>query len=145
MLKYLLILCLSLLCTSQSYAAEQPNIILILVDVPGYSDLGCYGGEIDTPNIDALAAGGVRLTQLYNSARCCPSRASLMTGLYPSQAGIGDFTTGKPSPTRGPGYLGRLSDQCATIAEVLKPGWLRLLLRRQVAHAPRDRSNQAGL
>jgi len=102
-------------------AAERPNIIVILADDLGYSDLGCYGGEIHTPNIDSLAAGGVRLTQVYNSARCCPSRASLMTGLYPSQAGIGDFTTNKPSRDRGPGYLGRLNDQCATIAEVLKP------------------------
>lgn len=102
-------------------AAEQPNIIVILADDLGYSDLGCYGGEMDTPNIDGLAAGGVRFTQLYNSARCCPSRASLMTGLYPSQAGIGDFTTTNPSPTRGPGYLGRLRDDCVTLAEVLKP------------------------
>jgi arylsulfatase len=101
--------------------ATRPNIVLILADDLGYSDLGCYGGEIRTPNIDALAAGGVRFTQLYNSARCCPSRASLMTGLYPSQAGIGDFTTARPSPTRGPGYLGRLNDQCVTLAEVLKP------------------------
>lgn len=101
--------------------SSQPNILLILADDLGYSDLGCYGGEMHTPNIDALAARGVRFTQLYNSARCCPSRASLMTGLYPSQAGIGDFTTSDPSPNRGPGYLGRLNDQCVTLAEVLKP------------------------
>ncbi|MEM0924839.1 MAG: sulfatase-like hydrolase/transferase, partial [Planctomycetota bacterium] len=100
---------------------DQPNIVLILADDLGYSDLGCYGGEINTPNIDALAADGVRMTQVYNSARCCPSRASLMTGLYPTQAGIGDFTTNRPNPTRGPGYLGRLNNNCATIAEVLKP------------------------
>ena len=101
-------------------AGDRPNIIVILADDLGYSDLGCYGGEISTPNIDALASTGARFTQLYNSARCCPSRASLMTGLYPSQAGIGDFTTGKPDPNRGPGYLGRLSDQCVTMAEALK-------------------------
>ncbi|MCC9641806.1 arylsulfatase [Rhodopirellula sp. JC740] len=99
----------------------RPNIVLILADDLGYSDLGCYGGEINTPNIDALAADGVRMTQVYTSARCCPSRASLMTGLYPTQAGIGDFTTNNPSPTRGPGYLGRLNENCATLAEVLKP------------------------
>ncbi|MEZ6131689.1 MAG: arylsulfatase [Planctomycetaceae bacterium] len=110
-----------LVCIESSAAVERPNIIVILADDLGYSDLGCYGGEIHTPNIDSLAAGGVRFTQVYNSARCCPSRASLMTGLYPSQAGIGDFTTNQPSPDRGPGYLGRLNDQCATIAEVLKP------------------------
>ena len=96
--------------SGEAVANERPNIIVILADDLGYSDLGCYGGEINTPNIDALGAGGVRFTQLYNSARCCPSRASLMTGLYPSQAGIGDFTTNKPSKTRGPGYLGRLSE-----------------------------------
>lgn len=104
-----------------SYGAEKPNIILILADDLGYSDLGCYGGEISTPSIDALANHGVRFTQFYNSARCCPSRASLMTGLYPSQAGIGDFTTREPSPDRGPGYLGRLNNQCITLAEMLKP------------------------
>jgi len=103
------------------HAAGKPNVLIILADDLGYSDLGCYGGEMPTPNIDALASGGARFTQLYNSARCCPSRASLMTGLYPSQAGIGDFTTGRPSSTRGPGYLGRLNDHCVTLAEVLKP------------------------
>lgn len=117
----LLALFLSLLMACSAVASEQPNIIVILADDLGYSDLGCYGGEINTPNLDALAAGGVRMTQVYNSARCCPSRASLMTGLYPSQAGIGDFTTNKPSPTRGPGYIGRLNDDCVTMAEVLKP------------------------
>ncbi|EMI22706.1 arylsulfatase, partial [Rhodopirellula maiorica SM1] len=102
-------------------AAERPNILVFLADDLGYSDLGCYGGEIPTPHIDSLAEGGVRFTQVYNSARCCPTRASLMTGLYPSQTGIGDFTTGRPDPKRGPGYIGRLNDQCATLAEVLKP------------------------
>ncbi len=100
---------------------KQPNIILILADDLGYSDLGCYGGEIDTPHIDALAAGGAKFTQVYNSARCCPSRASLMTGLYPTQAGIGDFTTDKPDLNRGKGYLGRLREDCVTMAEVLQP------------------------
>lgn len=112
---------ISIAFTSVSGERKRPNIILILADDLGYSDLGCYGGEISTPHIDSLAAGGVRFTQLYNSARCCPSRASLMTGLYPSQAGIGDFTTKKPNPKRGPGYLGRLNNECATLAEVLKP------------------------
>ncbi len=101
--------------------AAKPNVLVILADDLGYSDLGCYGGEIETPHVDRLAKNGARLTQLYNSARCCPSRASLMTGLYPSQAGIGDFTTNKPNPNRGPGYLGRLNEQCVTLAEALKP------------------------
>lgn len=100
---------------------RRPNVLVILADDLGFSDLGCYGGEIRTPHLDALAKRGVRLTQMYTSARCCPSRAALMTGLYPSQAGIADFTSDKPDPRRGPGHLGRLSDQCVTLAEVLGP------------------------
>ena len=76
------------------------------------------GGEIRTPNIDALAANGLRFTQCYNSSRCCPSRASLLTGLYPHQAGIGRFVGPEG---RLSGYLGRLSDRCLTLAEVLRP------------------------
>jgi len=67
----------------------QPNIVVILADDMGYSDLGCYGSEIATPHLDKLAAGGVRFTQFYNAARCCPTRASLLTGLYPHQVGMG--------------------------------------------------------
>jgi arylsulfatase A-like enzyme len=73
-------------------APKQPNIVLILADDLGYSDLGSYGGEIDTPNLDQLAAGGTRLTQFYTTARCSPSRASLLTGLHPHQTGIGILT-----------------------------------------------------
>ena len=76
-------------------AAERPNIVVILADDMGFSDLGCYGGEIATPNLDALAAGGVRFTQFYNTARCCPTRASLLTGLYPHQAGVGHMMEDK--------------------------------------------------
>ncbi|RYX84814.1 hypothetical protein EON83_07680, partial [bacterium] len=83
-----------------------PNVLLILADDLGWSDLGCYGGEIKTPNIDALANEGLRFTQCYNSARCCPSRASLLTGLVPNQAGIRDMS-------------GQLSDRAVTLAEVL--------------------------
>ncbi|MFN3150253.1 arylsulfatase [Bremerella sp.] len=114
-------LILALGVTFHASAADRPNILLILADDLGYSDLGCYGGEIQTPNIDRLASGGVRFTQFYTSARCCPTRASLMTGVYPSQAGIGDFTTNQPSKTQGPGYLGRLNENCVTLAEALKP------------------------
>lgn len=98
--------------------ATRPNILLLLADDLGFSDLGCYGGEIRTPHLDALAAQGVRFTQCYNSSRCCPSRASLLTGLYPHQAGIGRFV-GKGNEL--PGYRGRLSDRCVTLAEVLRP------------------------
>jgi len=83
----------------------------------GFSDLGCYGSEIPTPHLDSLAEGGLRFTQFYNTGRCCPTRASLLTGLYPHQAGVGHMTEDKNLP----GYRGRLNDQCVTIAEVLKP------------------------
>lgn len=94
----------------------RPNIVLILADDMGYSDIGCYGGDVDTPNLDALAQSGVRFTQMYNTARCCPSRASLLTGLNPHQTGVGHMVgriAGAPS------YQGFLNDNCATIAEVL--------------------------
>jgi arylsulfatase A-like enzyme len=100
---------------------RPPNVLVILADDLGYSDLGCYGGEIPTPNIDALASRGLRFTQTYNSARCCPSRASLITGLYPHQTGIGSFVTAQPDPKRGPAYLGHLNEQCVGFAQVLKP------------------------
>jgi arylsulfatase A-like enzyme len=100
-------------------ALARPNILVILADDLGYSDLGCYGGEIYTPNLDRLAQGGVRFTQFYNAARCCPSRAALLTGLYPHQAGMGGMVSAQPE-RRFPGYAGELSDRCATIPEVLK-------------------------
>ena len=98
--------------------ASRPNILLILADDLGWSDLGCYGGEIRTPHLDALAAVGVRFTQFYNSARCCPSRASLLTGLYPHQAGVGHMTADRGA--RFPGYRGALNERCVTLAEVLR-------------------------
>src|SRR2546430_15395685 len=73
-------------------AATRPNILVILVDDMGYSDIGCYGGEIHTPNLDKLAHEGVRFTQFHNTARCCPTRAALLTGLYPHQAGVRHMT-----------------------------------------------------
>ena len=94
----------------------RPNVVLILVDDMGFSDIGCYGGEVRTPNLDRLAAGGVRLSQFYNTARCSPSRASLLTGLHPHQAGIGILTNND----RPRGYPGTINDRCVTIAEVLK-------------------------
>ena len=95
--------------------AKRPNILLILADDLGWSDIGCYGGEIRTPNLDALAAGGLRFTQFYNCARCCPSRAALLTGLYPQQAGVGSMTADEGLP----GYRGSLQPDCVTIAQVL--------------------------
>ena len=106
-----------LLAAATAVAPARPNIIVILGDDMGYSDLGCYGGEIPTPNLDALAAGGVRFTQFYNGARCCPTRASLLTGLYPHQAGIGHMVEDLGTPA----YRGNLSRDGVTIAEALKP------------------------
>ncbi|MBB5268752.1 arylsulfatase [Algibacter amylolyticus] len=102
---------------------ERPNIILIMSDDMGYSDLGCYGGEIDTPNLDALANNGLRFTQFYNGARCCPTRASLISGCYPHQTGIGHMTNPHNSDEYDygvPEYRGFLSKNNVTIAEVLK-------------------------
>ena len=94
---------------------QRPNIVLILADDMGYSDLGCYGSEIETPHLDALAGRGVRFTQFYNTARCCPTRASLLTGLYSHQAGVGHMI----GDYNRPGYRGTLSPECRTIAQVL--------------------------
>lgn len=95
----------------------QPNIILILADDMGFSDIGCYGSEIRTPNLDRLAADGTRFSSMYNNARCCPSRAALLTGLYPHQAGVGEMTdTDLPIPE----YQGFLNEQSVTIADVLR-------------------------
>ncbi|MDQ3440017.1 MAG: arylsulfatase [Planctomycetota bacterium] len=97
-------------------ADHRPNILLILADDLGYSDLGCYGGEISTPNLDRLAGGGVRFKQFYNNTRCCPSRAALLTGVYPHQAGVGAM--GADWKLRG--YRGRLVEEVVTIPEVLR-------------------------
>jgi arylsulfatase len=99
---------------------RSPNILVILADDLGYSDLGCYGGEIPTPNLDRLAKAGARFEKVYTSARCCPTRASLITGLHPHEAGIGDFVSAKPAPKRGPAYTGHLLDDNITIPELLK-------------------------
>ena len=113
------------LFSKESFQAKpepaRPNILLIMADDLGFSDLGCYGSEIATPNLDRLAHTGMRFTQFYNAARCCPSRASLMTGLYPHQTGLGhmwrDFGL--------PAYRGHLNDRCVTIAEVLRAAGYR--------------------
>ena len=99
--------------------AETPNILIIMTDDMGFSDLGCFGSEIETPNIDGLAENGLRFTQCYNAGRCCPTRASLLTGLYAHQAGMGSMTTDE-GPNH-PGYRGHLTDRCVTLGEVLKP------------------------
>lgn len=99
-----------------SSSALRPNIILIMSDDMGYSDIGCYGSEIKTPVLDGLAGNGLRFTHFYNTARCCPTRASLMTGLYPHQAGVGHMMDDRGVD----GYRGDLNRNCVTIAEVMK-------------------------
>lgn len=111
------ITCMFALATAQERAPTRPNMLVILGDDMGFSDLGCYGSEIETPHLDALAAGGQQFTQFYNGARCCPTRASLLTGLYAHQTGVGWMVDSKPG---GPGYRGDLNNQCVTIAEVLR-------------------------
>ncbi len=106
---------------ARQQTTSRPNILLIMADDMGYSDIGCFGGEIDTPNLNSLAADGLRFTQFYNCARCCPTRASLMTGLFPHQAGVGGMVNKGPTPA----YLGHLNDRCVTIAEALKSAGYR--------------------
>lgn len=111
------------LCIANLAISQRPNIVLIMADDMGYSDIGCFGSEIPTPNLDKLAGKGIRFTQFYNGARCCPTRASLMTGLFAHQAGIGQMSE-EPRDTSlfhwgTPGYQGFLNRNCVTLAEVL--------------------------
>ncbi len=122
-LRLQLIFCAIAACFSTIAFAEapRPNIVIILVDDMGFSDIGCYGSEIETPNIDQLAENGLRFTQFYNYGRCCPTRAALMTGRHPHQVGIGHMTEppDRPLGFEGP-YQGFLNNNCVTIAQVLK-------------------------
>ena len=102
--------------TPGNAAAGLPDIVLIMADDLGFSDIGCYGGEIPTPHLDRLAGDGVRFTQFYNTSRCCPSRASLMTGLYSHQVGVGHMN----HRGEGPAYRGQLDEDTPTIAERLR-------------------------
>jgi len=119
--RFLVLLLLALSLSTNLSAAERPNIVIIMSDDMGFSDIGCYGGEIQTPSLDVLAAGGLRFTQFYNMARCCPTRAALLTGLYPHQAGIGHMMEDHGKP----GYTGNLNAGCRTIAQVLGPAGYR--------------------
>jgi arylsulfatase A-like enzyme len=100
---------------------SQPNIVMIVADDLGFSDLGCYGSEVNTPELDRLAANGLRFRQFYNCARCCPSRASILTGLYPHEAGVGHML----EDWHPPGYTHGLNEECATIGELLRAGGYR--------------------
>ena len=132
----------SLLCWASLTMADdkalRPNIILIMADDMGFSDIGCYGGEIQTPNLDRLAKHGLRYTQFYNTARYCPTRASLMTGLYAHQTGMGAMT--RPTPLRG--YQGHINRNCVTIAEVLKQAGYATFMSGKW-HLTEDKNKQA--
>jgi arylsulfatase A-like enzyme len=108
---------------SVSKTATRPNIVVIMADDMGYSDLGAYGSEIRTPSLDALASGGIRFRHFYTNAKCSPTRASLLTGLYPHEAGMGDLAEGTPGPP-GP-YQGYLPAESVTMAEVLRAAGYR--------------------
>lgn len=147
--RLLLGVCLALFALSgSSHAASptnRPNIVLIMVDDMGFSDLGCYGGEIRTPNIDALAAGGVRFSQFHNMGRCCPTRAMLLTGLQPHQAGIGHMTRELERAPVGPeipdAYRGDINDRCVTLAEVAGSAGYRTMMAGKWHLAGRDRED----
>lgn len=104
--------------------AKRPNIVLIMADDMGFSDVQPYGSEIRTPNLDRLAKSGLRFSQFHNNARCCPTRASLLTGLYPHQAGVGHMHVTLDIPS----YQGFLNDRCLTIGEALRLGAYRTYL-----------------
>jgi len=105
-------------------ARTKPNIVIIMADDMGFADIGCYGSEIQTPNLDRLSGEGMRFTSFYNCARCCPTRASLLTGLYSHRAGMGAMVNERDEPRTAP-YQGFLNDRCLTIAEALKPAGYR--------------------
>lgn len=119
----------------------RPNVVLIMADDMGFSDIGCYGGEVQTPNLDGLAENGLRYTQFYNNARCCPTRASLMTGLYPHQAGMGWMTA---ADLGRPEYQGELNHESVTIAEVLKEAGYSTYMTGKW-HLSRVRNLRAGI
>lgn len=126
----------------QKLKGQRPNIVLIMADDMGYSDLGSYGGEINTPNLDKLAENGLRYTNFYNAARCSPTRASLLTGLYPHQAGVAKLVY----RNNGGAYQGYLNKQSVTLAEVLNKAGYKTMMsgkwhvgHKERAHWPVNR------
>jgi arylsulfatase A-like enzyme len=136
-------LLLTALLLAPPLAAEKPNIVLIMVDDMGYSDIRPWGGEIDTPNLDSLAKNGLRFTQFYNSARCCPTRATLMTGLHPHQTGIGHMTREETGSNKEvpPAYAGNINDSCVTLAQVAKSSGYATFMAGKWHLAGRDQAD----
>ncbi len=129
--KFLTLCCMAASMAVSPGVSARPNIVIVMADDMGFSDIGCYGGEIHTPNIDRLATNGLRFTQFYNAARCCPTRASLLTGLYAHQTGIGHMTSEDERQRFDlgyPAYRGFLNRSCVTLAEALKPVGYRTLM-----------------
>ncbi|MEM6362939.1 MAG: arylsulfatase [Planctomycetota bacterium] len=127
--RHVLLFCSVFICISTIFeqilpADDRPNVVIIMADDMGYSDIGCYGGEIETPCLDGLASSGLRFTQFYNTARCCPTRAALLTGLHQHQTGIGQMTETPKGPRDDsrPAYQGFLNRSCVTLAELLGAG-----------------------
>ncbi len=116
----LLTACQTIETSNEVSQNSPPNIVIIMADDMGYSDIGCYGGEIATPHLDALAADGLQFRHFYNAARCCPTRAALLTGLYPHEAGMGGMVSDLESDPALGAYQGFLNDSSITIAELLK-------------------------
>jgi arylsulfatase A-like enzyme len=143
MKKPLVILFLMISITALSQQKERPNIIIILADDMGFSDLGCFGSEIPTPNLDKLAQNGIRINQFYNTARCCPTRASLLTGLYAHQAGVGHMTE---AIDNNPAYEGYLNKNCVTIGEAMHDaGYFTIMTGKwHVGHKPGQRPADRG-
>ena len=136
---------LVLLLAAGCHNPLTPNIVIILADDMGYSDIGAYGGEIETPHLNRLAKNGLRFRQFYNTGRCCPTRAALLTGRYPHQVGMGSMVSSLGSdPDAGP-YQGYLSEQSATIAEMLRSAGYRTYMSgkwhvgEKPEHWPRQR------
>lgn len=137
--------CIASVTHSAAQQSPKPNIILILVDDMGFSDLGCYGSEIRTPNLDSLSERGLRFNQFYNGARSCPTRASLLTGLYAHQSGMGHMTDSHLNQKGLPAYRPAINQNCVTLAEALKPaGYTTLMsgkwhIGEERPHWPTDR------
>ena len=125
-------------------AMGKPNVVLVLLDDVGYADLGCYGSEIDTPAMDSLAAGGVRLNNFHTTAICSPSRASLLTGCNPHSVGIGTVVDFGAASSGYPGYRGYLSKESPTLAEVLRDAGYATFMSGKWHLMPMEEATSAG-